>query len=94
MADLFESGRIIDLILVLIAVEVLGLVALRRALGRGPTIRRLGGTILSGVFLMLAVRTALADAPWTWTAACLIGALGAHVTDLWGRWTSVGSDAT
>ncbi|MGF1456774.1 MAG: hypothetical protein ACFB6R_15510 [Alphaproteobacteria bacterium] len=86
MAELFQSGRIIDLILLLILLEIAGLTWLRRRLGHGPYLGDLLPIILSGAFLMLAVRTALTGAPWTWTAACLLAALVSHGVDLVRRW--------
>lgn len=79
MAELFHTGRIIDLILLFILVECLLLAVLRhKALG----ISELLPNILSGAALMLAVRCALVDANWTWIAASLLAALFAHLSDL------------
>lgn len=85
MAELFASGRLIDLILVLVGVEFLGLLALRRWRGRGPGPLDLACALGAGVFLLLAVRSALVGAPWPWTAGCLGASLLAHLADLWRR---------
>jgi hypothetical protein len=80
MAALFETGRIIDLVLLLVAVEA---VALR--VWRGRAARPLLVGLLPGVALMLAVRAALADAAWPWVATALVAALALHLLDLRGR---------
>ncbi|MFD1303867.1 hypothetical protein ACFQ4G_20075 [Methylobacterium marchantiae] len=85
MADLFASGRIIDLILALVALETLGLVAWHVHTGRGAALRPLLCTLVSGAALMLAVRTALTGAPWIATACCLAVSLLAHLGDLFIR---------
>ena len=42
--------------------------------------------LVAGSCLLLALRGALVDAPWRWTAACLMVALIAHLADLGQRW--------
>jgi hypothetical protein len=37
------------------------------------------------MFLLLALRAALADAAWPWVPAALSGALAAHAVELWAR---------
>lgn len=59
MSELFASGRIIDLILVLILVEGLVLALVHRHTGRGLPPSDLIGFLLSGFLLMLALRAAL-----------------------------------
>ena len=93
MRDLFASGRVIDLILALMGVEALALALARRfappraggLLARVPPWRTLAPNIAAGGFLLLAVRAALVDADWIWVALSLLGALMAHITDLWIR---------
>jgi len=83
LAALFESGRIIDLILALVAIEGAALILLRR---RDPRRGLTAGAALSllapGAALMLAVRLALTDAHWRWIALALLAALIAHLADL------------
>ncbi|RAI45216.1 hypothetical protein [Rhodoplanes roseus] len=90
MQDLFTSGRVIDLILALVAVEVAGLALLGRLTARVPPLRMLLPNLLAGAFLLLAVRAALVQAAWQWVAACLTAALIAHVADLTSRLPSRG----
>ena len=90
MSHLFESGRIVDLILALVVLEVIGISAYYRATGRGVPPLDLLANLLAGVFLLLALRAALTAAPWTWIALSMVAALLAHVTDLWRRWRGKG----
>jgi hypothetical protein len=82
MAALFESGRIVELILVAMLLEaaVLGVVGLRSR-GRGPA----AGLLLNlaaGGCLLLALRAVLVGGSWMAAAAWLSGALIAHVGDV------------
>jgi hypothetical protein len=85
MAELFASGRIIDLILGLVVVEVMALALWRRRFGKGPALGGLAANLASGGFLLLAVRAALVNAAWQWVALALLGSLLAHLADLYGR---------
>lgn len=76
----------IDAILVLVVIEGLGLVLVRRATGRGPRAGAVPAMLAAGFFLMLAVRLALAGAGEGALAACLLASLVAHLLDLAGRW--------
>lgn len=87
MADLFASGRIVDLILVLLVLEGLALVAWQRWTGRGPQPGGLIANLLAGAMLLLALRGALTGAAWPWIALPLALALPAHFADL-GRLTA------
>lgn len=80
--DLFATGRIVDAILVLVAVEAVGLLAWRRYTGRGPAPFPLLCNLASGASLMLAVRAALTGADWLVVAECLLLSLVAHVTEV------------
>ena len=82
MAALFVSGRIVDAILLLVAIEALVLLGVRARWGRGPAPMALLSNLASGAALMLALRAALTGAAWTGIAAWLIVALGAHLAEL------------
>lgn len=82
MANLFASGRIIDLILLLVACEALVLALWRARTGRGPPPVPLLCNLASGCALMLALRQALTEAPWPGVAACLAASFAAHGTEL------------
>jgi hypothetical protein len=88
MSALFASGRIIDLILVMVVLEAAALAVWHRRTGRGVAPGAMAATIGSGAALMLAVRAALVGAWWGWVAMPLLAALLAHLVDLRGRWRS------
>ncbi|MGQ9659307.1 MAG: hypothetical protein ACUVT0_04260 [Thermochromatium sp.] len=90
MSALFASGRIVDLILVLILFEGLVLTLVHRQTGRGLPPSDLIGFLLSGFLLMLALRAALVGAWWGWISLALTGALVAHLADLAWRWRRAG----
>jgi hypothetical protein len=80
---LFTSGRAIDLILVLVAVEFAAL-AWRRRRGASPgaAILDIALWLAPGVCLLMALRCALTGAPWTFVWAWLAASLPVHVADL------------
>lgn len=86
MAELFESGAIVGLAIAVLIVEMLVLATIHARTGRGIAARQLAGNFLAGVFLLLALRAALAGAGVTWVALCLGAALVAHAADLRSRW--------
>lgn len=86
LAGLVHSGRLIDIALVLMAMEVAGLALYRRLTGRGPRMRAVLPLIGAGAALMLALRAALVGAGWGWIVVCLTLGLAAHVVDVRGRW--------
>jgi hypothetical protein len=87
MNDLFSSGHIVDLILGLMVVEAFVVAVYRRKTGRGVRLVDLLSNLLSGVFLLLALRFALLGAEWPLIAVVLIAAFAAHLADLWRRWS-------
>ncbi|SFL30148.1 hypothetical protein [Methylorubrum salsuginis] len=82
MAEWFASGRIVDVIVSLVALEALLLVGVRLRFGRGPRPAALLSNLASGAALMLAVRAALTGADWPVVAAWLLAALFAHLTEM------------
>jgi len=82
----FQSGLVIDLILVLVLIEAVLLWLFRRRTGRGPSMAGLLPTLASGALLLLALRMALVEARWIWIAGPLSLALVAHIVDLGLRW--------
>lgn len=93
MDELVDSGRLIDWILGLVVIEALALALWHRLAGRGPPLAELWANLAAGGCLLLALRAALSEAPWTWIAAALCAALCAHLLDLSGRWRSAESAA-
>lgn len=88
MQDLFQSGRIVDIVIGLMAIEAIVLIAYARATGRGVPSRQVLSNLAAGVCLFLALRLALTGAPWSWIGGALIASLAAHVADLKSRWNS------
>ena len=87
MEELVLSGRLIDIILVLVALEAVVFLVLYRLLSAAPRLARphravLWPTLLSGALLMLAVRLAVTQVPWTLLVTVLAGAGLAHMLDL------------
>ncbi len=85
MAGVFASGRVVDLVLIVLAVELAILAAYRRVTGRGFRFLTLLPNALAGASLVVALRTALTGMDWTWTASALLAALVAHIWDLASR---------
>lgn len=85
MAALFASGHIADVILAILALEILALVAYQRVTGRGYRLLDILPNALAGGCLVLAVRSALVAADWTWTALALAASFIAHLWDLISR---------
>lgn len=81
LSALFASGRIIDLILVLVAVEV-AVLALWPRLRGSMTLWDVAGLVAPGVMLMLAVKSALIQDPHMKTAAVLAAAFVFHLLDI------------
>ena len=85
MMALFSSGRVVDIILVLVFIEAVFIAVHRGKTGRGVRLREVASGMLAGVFLLLALRCALVDERWPWIALWLLFALIAHLSDLAGR---------
>jgi hypothetical protein len=48
----------------------------------------LRGTLLAGLYLMLALRASMMAAPWYVVALLLLAAGLSHAADLWRRWSA------
>lgn len=86
MTELFSSGLIVDLILLGVVAEAIALMIYRFHTGRGIRPFDLLINLLAGACLLMALRSALTDSSWNWTAAWLAAALAAHLADLAQRW--------
>lgn len=82
MAELFATGRIVDLIIGFTVLEGIALMAWRRRSGRGLATADVLSMLLPGMCLLLALRCTMTDAWWGWTAACLLASLVTHLADL------------
>ena len=85
MKDFFASGHVVDLLFVAVFLEAVFIAVYRGKTGRGERLREVASTLLSGVFLLLALRCALVGERWPWIATWLLAALIAHLADLSGR---------
>jgi hypothetical protein len=83
--EFFVSGRIVDLLLAIVALEAALVIAFRRRLAQTFDLSGFFINLASGVCLMLALRGALVDAGWMAIAPFLLLSLFAHVADLWRR---------
>ncbi len=86
MAEWFASGRLVDLILALVAVEFVALALLWRSKRCGLSLADLLPNILAGALLLLALRLSLGGFGWLPCCACLAAAGIAHVVDIKRRW--------
>jgi hypothetical protein len=85
-AELFASGRIVDAILVFMAIEGLVLIAYGRATGRGIAPDAVIVNLLSGGALLLALRATLGGWGLPVIGLCMMVSFGAHLADLKRRW--------
>ncbi|MEM9590082.1 MAG: hypothetical protein AAF967_01940 [Pseudomonadota bacterium] len=86
MDALVSSGRLVDLILVFVAVEAAGLTVYRIVTGRGLELPAIASMLLPGVCLLLALRAALMGAQPVAVLLWLSVSLLLHLADLWRRW--------
>lgn len=84
LEQIVQSGRIADIILMIMLAEAVVLLYL----WRNETLSsRVGiiGNLIAGASLVLAMRMALQEASWLAIAGCLLLALAGHLIDLAGR---------
>jgi hypothetical protein len=86
MAELFASGRLVDLILIIVVLEAAFLVMMWRRSGTGVAPLDLLPNLCAGAFLLLALRVTLAGGGWMVACGCLAAAGVAHLTDVYRRW--------
>ncbi len=86
LESLISSGRIVDIMVIFVIVEVLVLIVYWRVKQRGiPTVPLLAN-IGAGGSLMLALGASIKGAGHLVVALCLVAALVFHLTDLALRW--------
>jgi len=81
MQDFVLSGQGVDLVLVVIALEFVGLLALRRKAWRRAA-PDLFFALMPGVLLLVALRLALTGAEWHWIAFAIAASFPFHIADL------------
>jgi len=86
MAELFASGRLVELILVIVVIEAAFLLIFWRSKGRGVSPGDLLPNLCAGAFLLLALRLSLGGAGWELCCASLSAAGASHLIDLNRRW--------
>ncbi len=85
-SDIISSGRIVDIMVVFVIIEVLVLVVYWKRTGRGvPTVPLLAN-VGAGGSLMLALGATMKGFDTQIIALCLVSSLVFHVTDLLIRW--------
>jgi hypothetical protein len=85
MAEFFASGRVVDLVLAVLALELIALLWWKRKAGRAQAALNALGALLPGACLLMALRASLTDAPWMWVAFWLALSFPIHLFDLWRR---------
>jgi len=81
VSGLFASGRVVDLILLVIAAEAAWLLRRPRRRG-GRSVGEAAFALLPGVCLLLALRFALTGEHWSWIAGALAASFPLHLLDL------------
>lgn len=84
--DLFTSGRVVDLVLLVMVLEAVVLGVHHRRTGRGIGFVDLLTNMASGACLLLALRAALTGMSWVWIGAALTASFAGHLFDLSRRW--------
>ncbi len=86
LEDLITSGRIVDIMIGFVIIEVAVLLLYRRLRGGGIPPSKLFVNIGAGGSLMLALWAVFAEAHWAVIAGFLVMSLVFHVADLASRW--------
>ena len=89
MAELFASGRLIDLILIVVVIEAAVLLLVWRYTGRGVAPGDLLPNLCAGAFLLLALRVTLAGGGWMLSLRLSCSRGLAHLIDVSRRWRRV-----
>ena len=86
LEQFYQGPLVVDIAIGFITLEALLLWAWHKLTGRGLALADCVLTILSGAFLMLALRCALTPEGWAGMALFLVAAGIAHGADLRTRW--------
>jgi hypothetical protein len=85
MAELFASGRLIDLILIVVVLEAALLIFYWRYTDRGIAPADLLPNLCAGAFLVVALRATIAGSGWMVSSGCLAAGGLAHLIDVYRR---------
>jgi hypothetical protein len=88
MSEIFSSGRLIDIVILITLLEGAFLLTLHRKTGRGVAPQDFVLNMASGLCLMLALKLVLSGAGWQVTALCLMAAGTLHGMDKYKRWNA------
>lgn len=80
------SGRIVDVMLAVLVIEIIWLSARHHKTGQGLSPGMLIANAGAGGSLMLALKAVLTGATWPWIVAALLASLVFHTVDLRYRW--------
>jgi hypothetical protein len=84
MHDFIFSGHAVDVVLLVILIEFVVLVALRRGHRKRAAVDLLF-SLTPGAMLLLALRLALVGADWQWIALAIAASFPFHLVDLFRR---------
>ena|SRR5208283_4269920 len=82
MRELLETGRILDVVLTLVALEILIVIALQVSRRRYPGSGQLLAHLVAAAGLLAAAHMVLSRSGWVSVGACLVCALLGHVQAL------------
>ncbi|HTO61995.1 MAG TPA: hypothetical protein VMM15_12145 [Bradyrhizobium sp.] len=86
MINIVTGVHAVDLVLAVVAAEVVAITLYWHTTRRGIAPAQLLPNLLAGALLLLALRLALSDYAWPWYLACLALAGVANLADLRQRW--------
>jgi len=86
LSSLISSGRIVDVMIVVVIIEVIALMVYWNRTGRGIPTLPLLANVGAGGSLMLALGSVLKGFDTRVTALCLVSSLIFHLLDLAMRW--------
>ncbi len=86
MQEFFSSGRVVDLVLLVMVIEAIVLGLHHRRTGRGIAFVDMLANLASGFCLLLALRAALGGMSWPWIGAALTASFAGHLLDVSRRW--------
>jgi hypothetical protein len=79
---MFRSGRVADLVIGVMVLEALVFALAARSRSRGWSLGVMLTGLVPGLFLVLALRAALVQAPTHWIVLALSAALVSHLLDV------------
>lgn len=82
LQGLLSSGLLVDIALVVMALEAIALVVARRVRGAGMSLVDIVGHLIAGAMLLLAVRVSVTGGSYLWVLFFLSASFPAHVYDL------------